>query len=255
MRRGELFIAEGAERESCRIDLPGSARPDEKRRKMTGVADFDIARSAGSSADKRGIMVGQRALTKDPAGALDELSERKPHRDERPEHGVEVGHQERSGDAFAGDIADDKMQVAALRDNDVAIVSADVARRLIMVRHFPAVEIEVGFGKQALLDLGGHLEVVFEGALLDGCQVIQAKPDQGVAEQPLRLDRLLADLAQSIRTGFDTGQSVVDLMEKVMDLTSVPGSHRHPLEPEATVEKLIAENGINYGGHFRVSRF
>lgn len=91
-RRSELFITKRTGGQSRRIDLASPARLDEKRREMTGVADFDITRDGRFSADESGEMGRQRALAEDPGGAPDELPKKDPHGDERPEHCVEVDH-------------------------------------------------------------------------------------------------------------------------------------------------------------------
>ena len=89
--RGELLIAKGTKRQPGRVKREDFIPPDQQRREMAGVADFDLARWACSPADEGGIMSRQRAFAKDPAGSLDEL----PERHEPLEAAVEAVHVKR----------------------------------------------------------------------------------------------------------------------------------------------------------------
>ncbi len=102
------------------------------------------------------------------------------HRNERAKYGAKVRRQHRRSHAFAGDIGHDEIQIAIVAGDEIAVVAADDAGRLIVVGDVPAGEGDVARWEQAFLDLRGQLKVVLERALLLGSEAIQTDAGQGI---------------------------------------------------------------------------
>lgn len=73
-------------------------------------------------------------------------------------------------------------------------------------------------GQQRRLDAPRGLEVVLEGTPLAGVEVIEAVLQQRIAGQPVGLDRVVADLAQTVGAAVEAVESGVDRGEQTLQL-------------------------------------
>ena len=81
------------------------------------------------------------------------------------EVGLEIGHEERGGDAFAGDVADDEAETLVSEGEEVVVVSADVAGLNADSGIVECVECGEGLREEAGLDLLCDLELLGGAAL------------------------------------------------------------------------------------------
>jgi len=71
------------------------------------------------------------------------------------EIGLEIGHQESGGDAFSGDVADDKTEAAAAEIEEVIVIAADLACLNAETGVFEGFERGLRLGEEAGLDFFG----------------------------------------------------------------------------------------------------
>ena len=76
------------------------------------------------------------------------------------EVGLEVGHEKRGGDAFAGDVADDEAEALVAEGEEVVVVAADVAGLDADAGVVEGFERREGLGEEAGLNLLGDLELL-----------------------------------------------------------------------------------------------
>ena len=74
--------------------------------------------------------------------------------------GLQIGHEERGGDAFSGDVADDEREAVAAEIEEVVVVSADVAGLDADAGVVEGLEHGQGLGEELGLDLLGDLELL-----------------------------------------------------------------------------------------------
>src|SRR6266567_6777592 len=98
---------------------------------MSGITDFDSSIRLGSSADQCGVMRRQRALGENAAGMFEHALERQIYGDQGSKHGMEVRHQHRCSDALAGNVSQHEVQTRVTAIDDVTVVTANDAGRLI----------------------------------------------------------------------------------------------------------------------------
>jgi hypothetical protein len=216
---------------------------------VAGVANLDLARRVRASADERRVVGRERALAEDAAGAFDEPDERQPQRHERAEHGVELRHQERGGDALAGHVAEHEVELAVLTLQNVAVVAADDRRRLVVVGDVPAVVARLAARQKPRLDARGQLQILFERALLRGRQTAEADADERVGHQALGLDGIAADLTEPVSARLHPPERRVHLAEQMPEVRGVIRLVNHDLKPVAAVEQLLAQRHVNHGSH------
>jgi hypothetical protein len=191
----------------------------------------------------------ERALAEDAAGALDEPDERQPQRHQRAEHGVELRHQKRGGDALAGHVAEHEVELPVLALEHVAVVAADDRGRLVVVGDVPAVVPRLAARQKPRLNLRGQLQILFERALLRGREAAEADADERVGEQALRLDGVVADLAEAVGPVLHPPERRVHLVEQTPQVRGVRRLVDHDLKPVAAVEQLLAQRHVDYGRH------
>src|SRR5882757_8105767 len=86
------------------------------------------------------------------------------------EVGLEIGHEQGGGDAFAGDVADDESEPLVAEGEEVVVVAADVAGLDADARVVEGFERRQGLREEAGLDLAGDLELLCGAAVgLDLC--------------------------------------------------------------------------------------
>jgi hypothetical protein len=193
------------------------------------------------------------AFTKDPAGPLDELPERKPQRDQGPEHGLKMDHQHRCRNSLACDIAQDKVEAAAFRPDQVTIVSTDNAGGFIMISHLPNAGTEIRIWEETFLYSGRQFKVDFQSPLLIRREMVKAETGEGIGDQPFSLDGLVANFAEAVGSGIHAGQSGIDLMDKIPDLRAFSSDRDGLLQPKSSVEELLAKDKVSSCRHYCTS--
>src|SRR5882724_1435052 len=129
---------------------------------MTSADEFDCAVLRGASHDEGGVLSGESALGEDAVGGLDHAFERQVDVGEATEGGVEVAHEHGRGYTLAGNVAQQKYQ-AAVGLEQIAVVSADQARRGVVVAGVEARGGEMRLGQERLLNARGWGQVSLEG--------------------------------------------------------------------------------------------
>src|SRR5262245_946535 len=100
---------------------------------MAGIADKHFSGFRYPSANQRRVLSRQSALAKQAAGAFGKLIYTKSKRNETPEDGMKLCHEHRSGYAFAGDVTECEIKIRVSGLNNVDVVPAHDAGRLIAI--------------------------------------------------------------------------------------------------------------------------
>lgn len=221
---------------------------------MTGAADFDFAASTGAAANQRGVLSGDGALAEDAIGYFEEFIERQIHAREAAEHGVEMGHEQGSGNAFARDIAEQKNEFAIVirRENQIAIIAADHSGGMVAVVDAPVLEADVAARQQATLDTRGEFEIALKGALLVTREMIEAERDERIGEQPVCFYRAVAGRADSVGAfvhAVERGIHFAEQIEKRSGGTRGRGGRDHCVQFIAAFFELLTNVGVAYSGH------
>ena len=93
------------------------------------------------------------------------------------EIGLEIGHEQRGGDAFAGNITDHESESVAAETEKVVIVAADLASLMANTGVIERGELRKSLGKQARLDLLGDFD--FLGGAAFGFEALCLGPMLG----------------------------------------------------------------------------
>jgi hypothetical protein len=118
-----------------------------------------------------------------------------------------------------------------------------------MISHLPFAKTEVRVWQEAFLYPGSQLEVSFQGSLLVGRQMFKTEPGKRIADQPVGLDGLMADLAEAVGSRLHAGESGVDLTDEVPDLKAFSGGRYGLFQPKSPVKELLAKYRISGRGH------
>src|SRR5438552_7309696 len=248
-----LPAAEEAQRKARGLEPGHLSVLNHERRAMTGIADFDPARGVGFPTDQRGEVRRHHAVAENPAGALDQLVDRQAGCHQGAKDRVQVGHEHRGSDPFAGGVAQREEEispVAVARAHDyVAIVATDRTHGLVVAADLPATVTHDLLRQQVSLQLRSQLQVLLERALLVGRQVVQAKPDEGVGNQPRFLHRLVADFADAVGAVVHAPERRINLVEKLNQARTSPGVGDGRLEPLTPIDQLLAKETVRRLGH------
>src|SRR5215470_11129561 len=110
---------------------------------MAGIANSDFTGFRGVSANQRCVLPRQHAFTKQTARAFSQLVHTECERNETPENSVKLGHEHRCRYAFAGYIADSKIDIGALCLKNIYIISADQTGRFVKILKMPPIDVKV----------------------------------------------------------------------------------------------------------------
>src|SRR5229473_1915572 len=110
--------------------------------------------------------------------------------------GLKIGHQEGSGDAFSGDVADDKTDALASEIQEVVIIATDFASLDAQASIFESFEGGLSLREETSLDLLGNFE------FLNGAAFGLQSPGKGAA---LRFDGLGHLVETNKRKGIAVG--------------------------------------------------
>ena len=107
------------------------------------------------------------------------------------------GHQDRGRHSLAGNVSEEKVQIrsSAPRPDQVDMIAADDAERLVVVVDLPTPEREVAGREQSGLDLCRHVEIVLQGVALLLCQALQTDLLERSATQQLLIELAVTFLA------------------------------------------------------------
>ena len=216
---------------------------------MPRVGDLDLPRGERPSADQRGEMARQGALAEQAAGAPDQLIERQIERHQGAEGGVQVRHQHRGRDTLAGHVAEDEVDAAVPRVQDVAVVAADRSRPFVVAGHLVAREAQRGRRQEPLQNSGRQIEIVLEGMLLRRRQMVETVPEQRIPDQALRLDRLVALLAQTEALLVHALQGRIDFAQEPPDPLVAGDDRLGALQLLAPLLQLFAQQCFDRGRH------
>ncbi len=109
---------------------------------------------------------------------------------------MQVAHQHGRGDSLAGNVAEQEKKTVFVFDQ-VKVIPAYQRGRLVVVSRLPLANRPVGPRQKSTLDSGGQHQVALQCALFFGRKMVQAEAQQGIAEQPVRFDGVVADFANT----------------------------------------------------------
>ena len=168
------------------------------------MAGVDVGKAAG-----RGIVFGEdrcgEALSAEAmrAGVMiearGELRERKAFGGDGAEAGLECGHEEGGGDAFAGDIGHDEHEFSAgggvaIGVEGVVIIAGNGILRARIEGDFSVGDRWRGGGDEPCLDFAGDFEVALHGDLVSEFEGEKQKKDQGGENFGFDFDAVVAEL-------------------------------------------------------------
>src|SRR4026209_1975316 len=96
-------------------------------------------------------------------------------------YGVQIRHQQAGGHPFARNIAQNKIQIAVVH-NENAIIAAHDADRLVRKIDFPKLVRKWTLRQQSALDLGGKLQIVLEQPLLFIRKLVKTDSRERISE-------------------------------------------------------------------------
>jgi len=147
----------------------------------------------------------------------DDLAERDAHGEEIAKERVNLGHEERSGDSFTGDVAEEEVERAVVLD-EIAVVATDGAEGSVVIAGVPSAGAEIGRWEQFVLKLSGEIEVALQGVALGFVEVVDAVTDEWVREQAILFDGVVALFAEAEGAGGDAVESGVDFTQERLEI-------------------------------------
>ncbi len=159
-------------------------------------------------------MGGDGALAEDAVG-LPEGDLQIPSVSEKcPKEPVQVRHEHRSRDALSRHVSQQQEDTAAPLEG-IAVVAAGQAERAVVIAETPPIEFQLAVRQQLSLNLSDQVQILLEGPVFLVRKMIQTGAGQGIRQQALGLDRIVADFAEAIGSDFQSLQSGIDLPEQV----------------------------------------
>jgi len=148
-----------------------------------------IARS--SSYDESRELSRKSAFAKYAVGVFYHLIEWEAGLGEAVKRGMEVAHEHRRSNTFAGDIPEHKEQ-AAFSFKEVAVIAAHHPGGLIVIANAPACWCQTELRQESALNACGQGKVTLQGPLFGTRKMVEAKTHQGIGQQAFRLDAFMA---------------------------------------------------------------
>lgn len=164
---------------------------------------------------------------------------------------MEMRHEHGSGDTLSGNIANHEIETAFASVNHVAVVAADDARRLVMIRDAPSAACQIVAGQESTLHLSGKLEIAFQRIALGPVEVIEAKTHKGIGDETVAFDGVMARLANSVCSRVDSCQSGVDFVEKGVESGRVDRLRGSLFQALLANQQLLNHEVVYNGRHFR----
>src|SRR5260370_4454429 len=141
------------------------ARADKLHRTIAGCSSHDESRELSR----------ESALAENAVGVRHHAIERETSFSEAAKGGMKVAHEHGSSNAFAGDIAQHKEQ-AAVRFEEIAVIAAHHAGRLIVVVNVPAIRRQPDFRQESALDARGQGKIALQGTFFLALNLSQPQP-------------------------------------------------------------------------------
>jgi len=94
---------------------------------------------------------------------------------------MEVAHEHRRSNTFAGNIPQQKEQ-AAVCFEEIAVIAAHHAGGLIVVPHIPANWRQAGFRQETALNACGQGKIALQGALFGARKMVQTELHQWIGK-------------------------------------------------------------------------
>ena len=158
-----------------------------------------------SSHDESCELSRESALAENTVGIFHHAIERETGFGEAAERCMKVAHEHRRGNTLAGNIPEHKEEAAVCFEK-IAVIAADHAGRLIVVAHVPAIWCQAGFRQKCSLDACGQGKITLQGTLFSACKMVQTEPHQRIGQQALRLNGVVARLAEPECSLIDAAQ-------------------------------------------------
>src|SRR5579863_1503588 len=112
-----------------------------------------------------------------------------------------------------------------------------------MMRDFPIAEALLTRRQQSGLHIGGQNQILLQRAALFAAKMIDAEADQWIGRQPVRLDRVVAVLADAKRASLDAFERGVYLVQQCSEMRVGAGVRENRSEFLAAIEELLAGVG------------
>src|SRR5260370_12565762 len=110
---------------------------------MAGVTNLDQAARGCFSAHQSRVIRTHSLVGKQMIRALNQFTYPHADPDQTAKDGVEAAHQQRGSDALAGNIANQEIKIASVAADQIAVVATDAARRLIVIRTHPTLQLTI----------------------------------------------------------------------------------------------------------------
>ena len=127
---------------------------------MAGITNLEVAVPLSLSANQRRVVRAYGSFGKHTIGAFDQFADAQARADQTAENRVQAIHQQGRGDPFSRNVPDHEVQIASLRRDQIAVVTAHWPGGLIVISDFPSVEFEVLFRQRLTLDQPCAIEIL-----------------------------------------------------------------------------------------------
>src|SRR6266853_3372387 len=161
---------EHSQRYSSGILWRYSVTVDVKHGKVTRIDKLHRTILGNSSHNESRELSRESALTENAVGVFHHAVERETAFGEAAKRCMQVAHEHRRSNTFAGNIPQQKEQ-AAVCFEEVAVIAAHHADRLIVIANVPAGWRQVGFRQEAALNACGQRKIALQGTLFGAGQM------------------------------------------------------------------------------------
>src|SRR5262249_47656282 len=135
-----------------------------------------------------------------------------------------------------------KIRTSAL--DDVHIIAADRAGRLITVIKVPALASEAAFGQKTALNLRGEVQIVFEGLPFPFVQMIDTKTFERIGDKSIRLDGILTNFAYAVGAGLKSFECGVHFLQQCCQLRIRTRRRKSCFDTFPALDQLFAHDKI-----------
>ncbi len=111
---------------------------------------------------------------------------------------MQSAHQKRRRHALAGNITDQKIEIACISADQITIVTAELSRRFVMIKNFPAVELEILFRQELSLNKPCAAQVIIQFGELFRRQAAKTVSRQRICIHHGLADHLVTNLADAV---------------------------------------------------------
>ncbi len=113
------------------------------------------------------------------------------------------------------------------------------------MRRLPPVDAGLAGRQQSALHARCEIEILFERPHLGGRQVVETHARERVGQQAVRLDRLVAGLAEAVGLGVHPTEGGVDFPQQSNNLSRLNPSRGRLLQEASPAVQLVTQDGLD----------